>query len=104
MSEISKCESCRFNSDNMNYAAGGDCNGCKDGSDWRELKRVNEVRCETCLYCDDPCHYICVECQDTKNWTPRPSLKEEVLQEIEKQKNKLQSLEQFLIIIQKYED
>src|SRR4030042_966325 len=100
MSEIPKCESCRFNPDNQNYAAGGDCKGCKDGSNWRELKRVDEVQCESCLYCDDPCHYICVECQDALNWIPRPTLKEEVLEKIEKQKAKLRSLEQFLVTIE----
>jgi hypothetical protein len=90
------CKTCRYNPDNENNMAGGDCANCEGFSEWRELKREDPKKCKTCLYEDNGCHYMCVECQDAKNWTPKESLKEILTNEIEKREKEIEEYKRLL--------
>jgi len=94
------CRNCRFNPKNGD-TAGGDCADCHEFSQWLELKRINIEKCRLCLYEDDPCHYICVGCQDSKNWTPKKNLKKRILQQIQEKEKELINLRKILSYIEK---
>lgn len=71
---VKSCESCRFNPDrDFDYNCGGSCDGCKDYSNYKPEKRYDKGLCVKCIYDEDPCHYECVECQDGRNYCPKPT-------------------------------
>lgn len=76
--------------------SGGDCADCDNDSQWMELKRIDEEKCELCFYENDSCHYECVGCQDSKNWIPKPNLRQTLTQQIKKYTNKITRLEYWL--------
>jgi len=67
------------------------------------MGKINKViinrftqKCNTCHYDDDPCHYLCQECRDGKNWTPKPTLREELEAKIVKLKREIMECEWLL--------
>ena len=92
--EIKTCENCRYGI-YSNYSAGGDCSNCDEEtkSGWMAFKRYDPKLCAKCLYHDDPCHYNCVECQEGKNYEPKPTLKQELLDKINCRKREIIALE-----------
>lgn len=69
---MTKCDKCRFNPNNSFYDnAGGDCGGCENDSHFMPKKRIIPHKCKLCQYRNDPCHYLCVECQDALNFTAK---------------------------------
>ena len=92
---ISKtCETCRYDADS--HGPGGDCRACEKHDQWREPKRIDAEKCGMCKYENDPCHYLCVECQDAVNWEPKPTLKQILKTKIEFYKSEIERLEQLL--------
>lgn len=70
--KLDKCDECRFDQNQAHPdIAGGDCGSCKDHDQFMEKKRIVVAKCKKCLYRNDPCHYLCVACQDASNYTPK---------------------------------
>ena len=86
------CRNCRYGE--YRGGPGGDCHSCENHNAWRELKRVDEEKCAICKYEKDPCHYLCVDCQDSKNWEAKPNLRQILNMEIEKHRSTIKALEQ----------
>lgn len=72
--------------------SGGSCLNCDGGSEWRAIKRINHKKCAMCAYETDPCHYLCVECQDGANWIPKNTLKKILMERIKTHKREIKRL------------
>lgn len=83
MFEVKNCETCRFNPYGQNDPAGQDCMECNDFDRWMKIKEIIPDKCRICFYKDDPCHYLCMNCENGSNFTPVKKELEEVIREKE---------------------
>jgi hypothetical protein len=95
------CQKCRFNPDlEMDFnCMGGSCASCKDHDNFKPEKCYDPKLCAKCDLENDPCHYLCVECQNGNNYQIPPTRVEEIQNEINLLKQKQAELERELITI-----